>query len=71
MTTCFPGEDGTALFAQTQTDRHRLTVIAGDRWLRNDTITENGNAALALRVFGRNQNLVWYLPGADALPPGQ
>jgi len=70
VTTCFPGEDGTALFAQTQTDRHRLTVIAGDRWLRNDTITENGNAALALRVFGRDQNLVWYLPGADALPPG-
>jgi len=71
VTTCFPGEDGTALYAQGQTDRHRLTVIAGDRWLRNDTITENGNAALALRAFGRNTQLVWYLPGADALPQGQ
>ncbi len=71
VVTCFPGEDGTALFAQAQTNRHRLTVIAGDRWVRNDTITSEGNAALALRVFGRNQNLVWYLPGADALPQGQ
>ncbi len=67
--TCFPDDAGVALFARAQTDRHLLTAIAGDGWLRNDTITEGGNAALALRVFGRNQKLVWYLPGADALPP--
>lgn len=67
VTTCFPGEDS-ALYADTTTARHRVTVIAGDRWLRNDSITKEGNAALALRVFGRHAQLTWYLPGSDALP---
>jgi hypothetical protein len=67
-TTCFADEAESALYADTRTDRHRVTVIAGSRWLRNDTILQEGNAALALRVFGRSPRLVWYLPGADALP---
>lgn len=65
--TCFVGEEDTALYADASTNRHRVTVIAGGAWLRNDTITREGNAALALRVFGRHPSLVWYLPGADAL----
>lgn len=69
VTTCFVGEADTALYADATTPRHRVTVIAGSRWLRNDTILAEGNAALALRVFGRNQKLTWYLPGADALLP--
>jgi uncharacterized protein DUF4350 len=68
--TCFPDEEDVALYARVQTDHHLLTAIAGDRWLRNDTIATEGNAALALRVFGHSQKLVWYLPGADAQPTG-
>nr|WP_300144770.1 DUF4350 domain-containing protein [Propionicimonas sp.] len=71
VTTCFADDSGSALYADTRTDRHRVTVVAGSRWLRNDTILAEGNAALALRVFGRNAKLVWYLPGADALPQGE
>jgi hypothetical protein len=67
VTTCFVGEEDTALYADTSTNSHRVTVVAGSDWVRNDTITSEGNAALALRVFGRHPSLVWYLPGADAL----
>lgn len=66
VTLCFADPDGAALYADTRTSRHRVTAIAGDAWLRNDTITAHGNAALGLRVLGRNTGLVWYLPGADA-----
>lgn len=70
VTVCFPAQDDeSGLYADTSLARHRVTVIAGDAWLQNDTITRNGNAALALRVFGRHENLTWYLPGADALAP--
>jgi len=67
VTMCFPGAGGGGLYADTTTDRHRVTVVAGDEWLRNDTITDYGNAALALRVLGRNPILTWYLPGPDAV----
>lgn len=66
--TCFPNQDGVALFARLHT-HHRVTVIAGDEWMRNDTILQEGNAALALRVLGRQPKLVWYLPGSDAQTP--
>jgi hypothetical protein len=69
--TCFPDEEGATLYADGRTARHRVTVVAGTAWLRNDTITDEGNAALALRVFGRHDTLVWYLPGADAAPGQQ
>lgn len=68
VVTCFGDETGAALYGDARTTRHRVTVVAGTRWLRNDSITDNGNAALALRVLGRHPRLVWYLPGPDALP---
>ncbi len=69
-TICFPaGYGNSGLYADTRLPGHRVTVVAGDRWLRNDTITENGDAALALRVFGRHAKLTWYLPGVDATAP--
>jgi hypothetical protein len=69
VTSCFVGEEETALYTDATTNSHRVTVIAGEGWVRNDTITSEGNAALALRVFGRHPSLVWYLPGADAQAP--
>lgn len=66
VVTCFTSRDEVALYADLRTDQHRVTLIAGDLWFRNDTILDEGNAALALRVFGRHPKLVWYLPGADA-----
>lgn len=66
VTTCFISADGTALYADAVTTQHRVTVIGGGEWLHNDTITDAGNAALALRVLGRHTQLAWYLPGSDA-----
>ncbi|MEN0072312.1 MAG: DUF4350 domain-containing protein, partial [Propionicimonas sp.] len=67
-TTCFIDDVGTALYARTNTSRHQLTVLATAAVVRNDTITKEGNAALALRVLGRHPEVTWYLPGPDALP---
>lgn len=70
VTTCFISADGAALYADATTAQHRVTVIGGDEWLQNDTITDAGNAALALRVLGRHTQLTWYLPGPDARTTG-
>ncbi|PFG17664.1 hypothetical protein ATK74_2237 [Propionicimonas paludicola] len=64
---CFLDEVGNGLYAQVDVPGHRVTVIAGTRWLRNDTITQVGNAALALRALGRHSQLTWYLPGPEVL----
>ncbi len=64
---CFLDSSGYGLYATVDAPNHRVAVIAGSSWLRNDTITDDGNAALALRVLGRHAQLTWYLPGADAL----
>lgn len=66
VTICFGGASDTGLYADLRTNAHRVTVIAGDTWVQNDAITEDGNAALALGVFGRHDQLTWFLPGADA-----
>lgn len=71
VVTCFGDETGAALYGDARTTRHRVTVVAGTRWLRNDSITDNGNAALALRTLGRHDTLTWYLPGPDALPASE
>lgn len=65
--TCFTDDVDDSLYADLQTSRHRVTVIAGTLWVKNSTITADGNAALALRVFGRHDRLTWYLPTSDAL----
>lgn len=70
VTTCFVNDDRTALYADLTTDTHRVTILTGRTWLQNGTITEQGNAALALRAFGRHPQLTWYLPGEDVKDAG-
>lgn len=69
--TCFDNGEDVALYADLWGAWHRVTVIAGETWLHNDTITRDGNAALALRVLGRHPRLTWYLPGSDAFASQQ
>ena len=45
----------------------RITVLGTWQALANDTITRDGNAALALNLLGEHETLVWYLPGIDDL----
>ena len=61
---CFPGSaagsrDGSYLVVD---GARRVTAIGDARVLANGTITDAGNAALALRMLGRHQDLTWYIP---------
>ncbi|MBP2327637.1 hypothetical protein JOF56_008022 [Kibdelosporangium banguiense] len=69
--------DGT-LVARSQT-----ILLGGAAPLSNETLAEEGNAALALRLLGQHQRLVWYRPSLadpardggqqsfyDLIPPG-
>lgn len=74
-TVCFPAAGGAA-GAYLAIDGSRRVVALGDRSiLTNDALAEEGNAALALRVLGRNATLTWYVPsstdfGQEAAGPG-
>lgn len=61
---CFPDADP-AVGAMAVVDRERRTTVIDDQAvLRNDSITDEGHAALALRVLGKHPRLVWYVPTA-------
>lgn len=64
---CFPtaaGEPGTAAYVVVTGER-RVTAFADSRFLMNDAITAEGNAALALRALGRHDRLTWYVPSLN------
>lgn len=72
---CFGSGDGVysliQLSSQQQTTSgapdQRTTVLGTWSALANDTITRDGNAALALNLLGEHETLVWYLPGIGDL----
>lgn len=62
---CFPteGNSGTTYAMVTQvTAGEQVTLVADTAVFSNETITDNGNAALALGLLGESDSLVWYLP---------
>lgn len=44
-----------------------LDVVDDQRIVTNANITSEGNAALALRMLGQNETLIWYLPDPNDL----
>lgn len=61
---CF-GTAGSTAGAMAVVERERrVTVLDDSAVLRNDTVTEAGNAALAIRVLGKHPDLVWFVPSA-------
>jgi hypothetical protein len=66
---CFRTADGVMLAEP----RAGLTLLGADAVLTNDQILEGDNAAIALRLLGHRQRLVWYVPaladlgGADSV----
>src|SRR5690606_5953500 len=67
VTLCFVDEEGAAGLAVTEIDGRRITALATREPLTNGALVEDGNAALALRLLGRNAQLVWYTPDARDL----
>lgn len=62
---CFPTGDGTALLVGTASPR--VLLFGAGQALSNDQVLRADNAAVALRLLGRGDDLVWYVPDlADA-----
>ncbi|HET8665886.1 MAG TPA: DUF4350 domain-containing protein [Nocardioides sp.] len=66
---CFRDDDGVLLAEP----RPGLTILGAPDILTNDQVLEGDNAAVALRLLGERQRLVWYVPslrdlrGADSV----
>lgn len=66
---CFQQDEG-AMLAE---PRSGLTLLGASEILTNDQILDGDNAAVALRLLGQRQRLVWYVPsladlrGADSV----
>jgi hypothetical protein len=70
---CFATDDGALLV----TDRERaITLLGAGELLTNGQVTRTDNAAVALRLFGEHERVVWYVPdiadltGSDAVGLG-
>lgn len=63
---CFPLEGGAVLAPD-----DGLTVWGAPQVLTNDQILRADNAAVALRLLGGNDRLVWYIPSFDDLAPDE
>jgi hypothetical protein len=48
----------------------RLVLFGADQALTNDQILRADNAAVALRLLGQDERLVWYVPSLDDLVAG-
>ncbi|WP_104165910.1 DUF4350 domain-containing protein [Arthrobacter sp. SX1312] len=70
---CFPVAVGDATGGlYTTSDDGSMAVLGAPSILSNEAVTEDGNAALALRALGSSPTLVWYEPtGADVVSTGE
>lgn len=61
---CFrDGDFGFAVAAGPSPTGGEVTIVGSTSVFANETITEAGNAALAIGLTGASDRLVWYLPG--------
>ncbi len=58
---CFWTSDGAGVVFTEGPAGGRVTLIADQAIVANDTIDNQGNAALALRLIGKHENAVWYI----------
>jgi hypothetical protein len=65
-TTCFRDSGGSHWASLPATgDRAAVTVVGARDFLTNATVTEADNAAVALRLLGQTDHLVWYVPTVE------
>ncbi|KQW48729.1 hypothetical protein ASC77_08310 [Nocardioides sp. Root1257] len=60
---CFPTDDGALLVEP----RPGTVLLGAGDALRNDQVLHADNAAVGLRLLGRSDRLVWYVPSLDDL----
>jgi hypothetical protein len=60
---CFRDDDGVLL----SEPRPGLTLLGASAIITNDQVLEGDNAAVALRLLGQRQRLVWYVPSLNDL----
>jgi len=63
MDGCFRDDDGVLLAVP----RPGLTLLGAPGVLTNDQVLDGDNAAVALRLLGQRQRLVWYVPSLSDL----
>ena len=66
-TMCFLNRAEVAGMAVVETPNGTRTIVTNPQVYENGALLEEGNAALALRTAGRNDNVAWYL--ADYMDP--
>ncbi|MEP7369744.1 MAG: DUF4350 domain-containing protein [Dermatophilaceae bacterium] len=64
-TTCFPDKKdggGAMVSLPGQTGRPPVILLGDDTLISNGTVLDSDNAAIALRLFGQTNRLIWYIP---------
>ncbi|MDN3496415.1 DUF4350 domain-containing protein [Planococcus sp. APC 4015] len=61
ITACYPSGEGAGLLVRDDGER-RLSAVDGRTLFVNETLADDGNAALALNLMGRHARVVWYVP---------
>lgn len=71
-TLCFPpgSEPAFGGYAVVETGGRTVRVLADSTILTNGAVTEQGNAALGLRMLGHHDQLTWFRPTLDGLITG-
>ncbi|MCW2163855.1 protein of unknown function (DUF4350) [Microbacterium hydrothermale] len=69
VTGCFPVNGEFGLLSLSDGDR-TVTALDGLSTLTNQTLPDDGDAALALAVLGSSETLVWYVPSPADADPG-
>ena len=61
-TLCWPDGTGAYAYAHLEFSDRSVTVVDDPAVIRNGSVLDEGNAALALRTLGRHEHLVWFVP---------
>jgi hypothetical protein len=64
---CFPGDLGSVVLRPAE----RLTLFGADQAVTNGQVTRADNAAVALRLLGQDERLVWYVPSVYDIGAGE
>lgn len=59
---CWPDGAGAFAYARLDFPDRSVTVVSDPSVIRNDSVLEEGNAALALWSLGQHEDLVWLVP---------